>query len=385
MFDNFGPYHVARFRATQHRGEQEGCEVFGLETLGTSPDYAWLSRVNPLSGNIITLFPSVNQRRPPSPLLGYRVLRALTALRADVLAICGYQGAVSLTALVWAKTRGKIPVLMSESSHDDKERHRLLEWGKRQVVHHFDAALVGGEQHKEYAKFLGIPEGRIFLGYDVVDNDHFAKGAAAVRQQAQINRQRFGLPHRYFLTVSRFIPKKNLAFLLETYRHYRQQAGRGAWDLVLCGSGPLEKALKTQTRDIPGVHFPGFQQVGELPCYYGLASVFILPSSYFEQWGLVVNEAMASGLPVLVSRACGCAPNLVREGVNGFTFSPRDGDGLLYLMRQMSEGKLDLEAMGEASRRIIASFTPETFAENLWRAMKSSPAYQRMRGLTCAS
>ena len=78
---------------------------------------------------------------------------------------------------------------------------------------------------------------------------------------------------------------------------------------------------------------------------------------------------MAAGLPVLVSRACGCAPDLVQDGMNGFTFDPYDVEGLARLMVKMSSGEADLKAMGEASRRIIAEWTPEVFAQNLFKAI----------------
>ena len=100
------------------------------------------------------------------------------------------------------------------------------------------------------------------------------------------------------------------------------------------------------------MHFPGFKQADEFPNYYGLRVSLFIPSSHFEQWGLVVNEAMASGLPVLVSKACGCTSDLVQEGINGFTFDPYDVDGLARFMVRISSGEVDLQAMGEASQQI---------------------------------
>ncbi|MEJ2070311.1 MAG: glycosyltransferase family 4 protein [Syntrophobacterales bacterium] len=108
-----------------------------------------------------------------------------------------------------------------------------------------------------------------------------------------------------------------------------------------------------------------------------MASVFILPSSHLEQWGLVVNEAMASGLPVLVSSACGCVPELVQEGVNGFSFDPSDREGLARLMLKMSSQEAELKTMGEASRRLIADWSPEVFAQNLFQAVKVADDYRR--------
>ncbi|MEJ2070310.1 MAG: hypothetical protein P8X58_07870 [Syntrophobacterales bacterium] len=205
MFDNFGPYHVARFQAVLRQAEQEGFEALGLETLGASREYSWTPLASSARGNIMTLFPRINQRQPLFPLLGYRVVKSLTALRPDAVAICGYHDAAPLAALGWAKAKGKIAVLMSESSYGDKQRYRLLEWGKRWIVRHFDAALVGGARQKAYAEYLGLVRERIFLGYDVVDNAYFAERALAVRRQAKDYRQRLELHKPFFLTVCRFI------------------------------------------------------------------------------------------------------------------------------------------------------------------------------------
>ena len=372
MFDNFGPYHLARFAAAIERGRQEGVAVFGLETTGKSRDYAWTTGHHEVRGQIVTLFPeSMNGKAALSTVVA-RVWRALSTLKPDVLAIAGYLGTVSLTALLWAKTHRILTILMAASSRQDKTRNPLMEWGKRTTVRRFDAALVGGTRQREYAAELGIPRPRIFLGYDVVDNEYFTRETAEVRRQENVWRRQSGLLRPYFLTVSRFIGKKNLPFLLDAYGRYRDLAGEKAWDLVLCGSGPLEASLRNQAGGIPGVHFPGFVQAEELPRYYGLAATFIIPSSHYEQWGLVVNEAMASGLPVLVSRVCGCTPDLVQEGVNGFTFDPRDTEGLARLMGRMSSGEVDLKALAQASQRIISAWTPGTFAENLFKAIKSA-------------
>ncbi|MFZ5448840.1 MAG: glycosyltransferase [Thermodesulfobacteriota bacterium] len=373
LFDNFGPYHLARLRATRNFGQKLGVEVMGVEIVGRSFDYAWIVPHNDIRKNIITVFPPKNDGtcKPSAYRKFLRVWQTLSSIEADAVAIPGYQGAGPLAAIIWGKINQKTLIMMTASTQHDKIRKPLSEWLKGLLVRRFDAALVGGKRQREYAALLGIPSDRIFLGYDVVDNDYFAGEAQKVRQSEKYYRQLLGLPRRYFLTVSRLIPKKNLSGLIEAYAGYRRLSGGEAWDLVICGSGPLEKALKTQARDIPGIHFPGFKQIDQLPLYYGLASTFILASSHFEQWGLVVNEAMASGLPVLVSRICGCVPDLVREGENGFVFDPQDIEGMSGLMAKMSMGAVNLETMGKASCKIIAALTPETFAENLMAAIKS--------------
>jgi glycosyltransferase involved in cell wall biosynthesis len=118
------------------------------------------------------------------------------------------------------------------------------------------------------------------------------------------------------------------------------------------------------------VSMPGFKQYAELPLYYGSAAAFIHASTT-EQWGLVVNEAMASGLPVLVSNRCGCAPDLVREGFNGFTFDPFNIEQLAELMRGVAQmGPAHLAKMGMRSREIVAHWGMDRFAEGLQQTIE---------------
>jgi glycosyltransferase involved in cell wall biosynthesis len=116
------------------------------------------------------------------------------------------------------------------------------------------------------------------------------------------------------------------------------------------------------------VLLPGFKQYGELPAYYGLAKAFIHASTT-EQWGLVVNEAMASGLPVLVSNRCGCAMDLVKDGVNGFTFDPYNVEQLAQLMLKLSTLNSQHSTLGSASARTIAAWGPERFVRGLKEAV----------------
>jgi len=200
---------------------------------------------------------------------------------------------------------------------------------------------------------------------NVVDNAHYIRGSEAVRRCESRERERLGLPDRFFLTVSRLSPEKNLDGLLRAFAQYRKQGG--TWDLVVVGSGPLEGELKERvdTGAVSGVHFVGWQSYEDLPRYYGLASCFVLPS-ISETWGLVVNEAMACGLPVLVSERCGCAPELCRPGENGFTFAPNATGQLAQFMLEVSSSRKDqLAAWGKASQRIVSAFTPQAWAESL--------------------
>src|SRR5215472_10349345 len=169
------------------------------------------------------------------------------------------------------------------------------------------------------------------------------------------------------MACSRFEAKKNLPGLLRGYARYREMARGRPWSLVVVGDGELKEKLFA-LRDRLGLEehvlFPGVKNYQELPSYYGLATAFIHASTT-EQWGLVVNEAMAAGLPVLVSERCGCAPDLVVPGSNGLVFDPHDVSSIANAMVEIANGSYDLRAMGRSSQKIVAQWSLARFAKGL--------------------
>jgi glycosyltransferase involved in cell wall biosynthesis len=247
-----------------------------------------------------------------------------------------------------------VPELRSE-----KRKEKI----KKLIITSYQAALVGGNPHKRYLIKLGMPTDAIFLGYDVVGNDVFYPD--------QIKSLPSPLNKPFFLAINRFVHKKNLPFLLSAYADYRKLAGNQSWDLVLCGDGELRVQLEQQITNQAiqdYVHLPGFLQQQELLPYFAHASCFI-HASIQEQWGLVVNEAMAAGLPVLVSNRCGCYEDLIIEGVNGFGFDPENPQQLTELMLKISSEKIDLQTMGNAALEHIQKFSPDYFAQGLIQAV----------------
>jgi glycosyltransferase involved in cell wall biosynthesis len=253
-------------------------------------------------------------------------------------------------------------LLWSETTAIDHRRRRLREELKSYLVTRFDGALVAGGPQARYLGALGMPSARIRIVGGCVDNEFFASETDRARLQPA-RRLRLGLPQRYFLYVGRFIREKNLKTLLAAYDYYRAERGPRAWDLVLVGAGPEEANLRSMVRKrtLEGVHFAGLRQTDELPAFYAFASSLILPS-LSEPWGLVVNEAMAAGLPVLVSERCGCAEDLVRNGRNGFVFDPGDVAALAGVMTKISTGEVDPVALGREGRQHVRAYSPERFA-----------------------
>jgi glycosyltransferase involved in cell wall biosynthesis len=248
----------------------------------------------------------------------------------------------------------------------------------RRVLLYCAAGGAGGAPQADYLTRLGLPSQRVFQGYDVVDNEYFEDKATESRKQKAESRQKYSLPERYFLASARFTEKKNLPRLLRAYALYRKQGAepQAPWDLVLLGDGPLRAQLEALRAELgleQSVHFAGARPYSALPTFYALAGAFVHASTT-EQWGLVVNEAMACGLPVLVSHRCGCAPDLVRAGRNGFTFDPGDVEALSALMSKISSLQFPLSEFGSASREIISGWTPKTFAGNLSLALEAALA-----------
>ena len=369
-FHRFGPYHRARLEAVRARLRH----VQSLEFSVVDETYAW-ERVRIEPGPHVSVFADADVDRRSPREVARRVNRALDQLGPAVLALPGWSHPAALSGLAWSLRHSRSVVLMSESTVDDEPRRLWREWIKRRVVRLFAAALVGGAPQAAYVRSLGMPKETIFAGYDAVDNAHFANRAAMARAEADRLRRELDLPPAFFLASSRFVAKKNLFRLLDAYALYRQRAGLDRWRLVVLGDGELRPRILRRIAELDlaqDVRLPGFKQYGELPSYYGLAAAFVHASTS-EQWGLVVNEAMASGLPVIVSNRCGCASDLVREDVNGFTFDPYDVEALARLMQRVAAMTGERRhAMGRASQRIIADWGPERFAQGLMQAVQEA-------------
>ena len=373
LFDRLGPYHWARLQAAARF-----FRVVAVETCAITREYQWERVDEAPAFEKVTLFADGSDScKFKRALLRKKMVNALGEVDPAVAMIPGWATPASLVALEWCLRNQRPAVVMSESNAFDVKRYALAELIKRIVVSLFSAGLAGGDLQKEYLVSLGLPRHRVFTGYDVVDNEYFATNAVHVRENQTAFRKELKLPEKYFLASARFVPKKNLRRLMEGYALYRSLVGPNHWKLVLLGDGPLRPELVTLRHKLEltsDILLPGFIQYRELPAYYALADAFVHASTT-EQWGLVVNEAMAAGLPVIVSNRCGCVPDLVAEGKNGFTFDPASVKGLGKLMADMSRlSERRLEEMREESRRIIAGFTPAHFAKAAQRAIEVAKA-----------
>ena len=379
VFHHIGPYHDARLNAATER-----LSVSGFEWSAKGYD-AWGAAAAPARYHKVSLFPEATDHHPDKAELRSAFWSALEQTNPDVVAVNGWNNFGSLIAANCCVRRGIPMVVMSESARQDEARTWWKEIIKQRVVGLYSAALVGGQRHVEYLVELGMPCEWIFTGYDVVDNAYFREKTDKIRSQRSVVRRKYQLPENYFLASARFIEKKNLPKLIQAYAEYRKSSevrsqksevrDEAPWDLVLLGDGPLRETLNSQLSALnlsEHVRLPGFKPYDELPAYYAFAKAFVHASTT-EQWGLVVNEAIASGLAVIVSERCGCVPELVNG--NGFTFDPTNEDQLTARLLEMASlSDEERKHLGDNSHRIAANFGPERFGEGLEGAVNMAIA-----------
>jgi len=374
IFKSFGPYHWARARALSEISDARVAELVLYD-----PEYEWNALASDRSDLRICAFaekePACRRERM---LAADRLQSWLSETRPDAVAIPGWSEPLALLALANCRRLGIPTVVMSDSRADDAPRNAVQEAVKSKIVREFDAALVAGEQHARYVMSLGLPDDRIFSGLDVVDNDHFGAGADRARAglNSLIGRR---LPPRYVLACSRLVAKKDVDTIIKAFALFSQSAEAQDWRLVIAGDGPLRTGLEQlAARLIVGkTLFLGRVQYDDLPTLYGCASAFVL-ASRSDQWGLVVNEAMASGTPVVVSRGAGAAEALICDGQNGFTFRPGDVEGLAAVLGRLTDEDLRVR-MGAAGRRTIEQWRPQRFAEGLLAAAQAAITHSSKR------
>ena len=229
-------------------------------------------------------------------------------------------------------------------------RQRLAPYKLRKLIKSIDGIVVAGERAYQYARVLGTPEGRIFRGYYGFDYGAFAP--LYERRLATAG----GWPKRFGYT-GRYAPEKCVPELVSAYRAYRRSVP-DPWPLTCCGHGPLKSTLA----DVEGVEDLGFVQPRDLPDALLRHGASVLPSRY-EPWGVVVAEALASGLPVLCTEAVGASVELVRSYHNGLTVAPENVGALARGMRWLHENHARLPEMGLRGRELASAFSARRWAE----------------------
>jgi glycosyltransferase involved in cell wall biosynthesis len=268
--------------------------------------------------------------------------------RFDAVWLHGYAQVSLLEALLTARRAGLPVLLRGESLLHGRPRNgwraRLRALCLPQLLSQVSACLTIGSHNRDFYRAYGVPEERLFSMPYAVDNQRFERAAREAAPGRERLRAELGLrPGRpVVLFASKFQPKKRARDLLEAALAL---GDRGVeLELLLIGDGEERGPLERRAAGRPGVRFLGFRNQTELPRFYDLADLFVLPSTY-EPWGLVVNEAMASGTPVLASDRVGSARDLIEPGQNGWIFPAGD---VAALTATLQTALSDREALARA-------------------------------------
>jgi glycosyltransferase involved in cell wall biosynthesis len=295
----------------------------------------------------------------------------------DALWVHGYATVNAMHGIVAAKALG-IPVLLrAEGWLGDRERSaarlalkRAMFAGLKLLV---DGVLPIGTLNAEYWRTYFSDEVPQFPMPYAVDNGYFAQRAREAEAGRAGLQAELGLdPARpVILFASKLQTRKHCDHLIEAYRRLSRGAGEEPWPmLVIVGDGEERAALERQaaTTRFGSIRFCGFRNQSEMPRFFDLATVFVLPSRH-EPWGLIVNEVMNAARPAIVTDDVGCAPDLIDDGVNGCIVPVGDVDALTQALERVLEPGV-AEAMGRRAFERIQSWSFEEDVRGLRLALE---------------
>lgn len=353
FWENFGPTHVDRIEAV--RDALPAATTVALEFRSRSAVYSWTP-----AGRHVQRHTLFSGQEPGRIGRIWRLLRTARQIGRGHYFLCHYNWLEVFVLACVLRLTGSKPIAMFDSKFDDRPRVAWREWLKSLALLPYCGAITPAGRSATYARFLGVGGDAIRTGYDVVS-------IARLRADAGLDANSTPQPHdqRYFICVARLVPKKNHVTLLEAYAKYA--AGRAnPRHLHICGNGELEHLLRAHVHRCglsKLVRFHGFVEGSKLARLLAGGLALVLPSIE-EQFGLVVAEALALGVPVIVSDRCGARDGLVRSGVNGFVVEADNPVGLARFMTmldrdaalwsELSQGAVAQAELGDVGRFVEA-------------------------------
>lgn len=250
----------------------------------------------------------------------------------------------------------------------------------RRIYRGSDAIVVYGPHVEHYLTDLGVSPERIHVAWNTVDVEKFsnpdASDSAAVRAQ-------FGVPAdaKVVLYVGRLVEEKGIEYLLDGFERF-QETTDDECHLLVVGEGDRRSTLEGRVGGRSDVTFTGRLDNDALPDVYVASDVFVLPSIttdvFKEPWGLVVNEAMAAGLPIVATSSVGAAnAGLVQDGENGFVVPERNERAIADRLHRILDDESVARQMGERSREIIGEFDHEHMVDGFERAIETATSVHR--------
>lgn len=297
------------------------------------------------------------------------VFKVFLEYKPDVIIASGYDDLAYWQAFLYCKLYRKKYILWNGttllSAGSIRGIRALL---KRIIIRGADRYIAYGTKAKEYLEYFGAEGGKIYTGTNTVDMEDFRSRVEEYRNKGSFSKERKQYPKYLLLYIGQLINRKGIIQVLKAL----DILGDQEIGFFIVGSGPEERNLKVfcKEKNIKNVFFEGFKQQEELIKYYAFSDIFILPSLE-EVWGLVVNEAMASGLYVLSSKYAGASYDLIKEGSNGEIFDPNDVEEIIGSIKGAKENIEDIkEHRNDISKNACKEFGIEKYAGEFIKAIK---------------
>jgi glycosyltransferase involved in cell wall biosynthesis len=301
------------------------------------------------------------------------ILRIVNERRFDAVVVTGWHTKSSVQAL-WACRRAAVPCIVRGESNALRPRPLAVRLVHRWLLRHYAAFLAIGKANERFYLQNGVPPEKLFPGRYCIDNARFAAEAQALRSRRQEIRASWGIPEGAFtfLYCGKLIPKKRPLDLIEALSALcgPDGAARASMHVLMVGDGPMRGQIETlaRGRGLP-VSLAGFLNQSEIVKAYVATDCLVLPSDYGETWGLVVNEAMACGLPAIVSNQVGCHADLVVPGETGLIYSCGDLTALTRALREVEARREWAAALGERAERHIQGYSIENLVQGTLAAV----------------
>lgn len=300
------------------------------------------------------LFPENRDNELSNFTIRKALFSKLSSIDPDIIiagSIVFYSGALGLR---WAKNNNKKFIMFDDAKPSNVKRNYFVQQIKNLITHQIDAFWLPSKDYDEEYSFLYSKKDiHFFYGYNCIDNNLFK-----FKQEKRFD-------HKKIICVARLVPIKNLENLLKAWQHVEQNTVDDK--LIILGEGGLlADLLKLQKElGLKRVEFLGSMSNDCIPQHLFNADAFILPS-WSESWGLVVNEAMAAGLPVLLSNQVNAANTLLKENINGYSFYPDNVEAIGEKLQQfMQLSELEKKEMSKNSLEIISKMNYENMGSEL--------------------
>lgn len=302
-----------------------------------------------------------------NPGIAYHIFET----RPDVVVIGGRSDLTMQIAFYTAKLLGIPVIIFSEATETVRTKlSNLIKPITSNMISNSDAIVVPGSASRQFFRNRGVSDGKLFRAPNAIDNDPFLDQTCAEARRAEIESTLGIEDEKVVLYLGRLKEHKGVEDLIRSFAKLEEEH-EDAY-LLICGDGPDKERFEALCEElqVENYHFTGWVDGDSKIAYYALADLFVHPSTA-DVWGLVLNEAMASGLPVISTTAAGGAIDLIVDGENGFVIEPNAPEQLYEAMEKLISDEEFLERAGEVSRqRIEEEFTIPEMADGFEAAIR---------------